>query len=121
MSVSEILGYIANHTSTDCGCTHVLHKTLPHIFSTVAIVHVTKVMAIARLCESAQQFRAWMMILQYHKSLSMISIFLSQCLISCVSVWVLSPVLYRQSLYIPFQFRGFFNYLYIEKSCQMYG
>ena len=36
--------------------------------------HVEKVMAIVLLCESAQQFRALMIILQYHKILSMISV-----------------------------------------------
>ena len=48
---------------------------------TVVTVHVEKMMAIVPLCESAQQFRALMMILQYHKSLSMISMMLFQCLV----------------------------------------
>ena len=66
MSVSETLG---NYGSN---CLLVVHKILT--------VHVEKVMAIVLLCESAQQFRALMMILQYHKTLSMM---LSQCSVSC--------------------------------------
>ena len=61
-------------------------------------------MAIVLLCESAQQFRALMMILQYHKTLSMISMMLSQCYNALSHVVsetssVLSPALFRQSIY----------------------
>ena len=76
---------------------------------------------IVLLCESAQQFRALMMILQYHKTLSMISMMLSQCPILCASEisQVLSPVLFRQSLYFPFQFTEYFIYfsLVIKEMC----
>ena len=51
-----------------------------------------------------------MVILQYHKSLSMISMMLFQCLILSVSKTsqALSPMLVWQSLYFPFQFTVLF-------------
>ena len=54
MSVSKTLG---NHGSNDYVCLLCVHKTQP---------------TIVLLCESAQPFRALLMILQYHKTLSMI-------------------------------------------------
>ena len=62
------------------------------MFYHVVKVHVEKVMAIVLLCESAQQFRGLMIILN-HKTLNKISMMLSQCPISCASQ-VLSPVLF---------------------------
>ena len=56
-------------------------------------------MELAIILCGAQQYRALMMILQYRKSLSMISMMLSQCLISCV-FQVLSPVLFGNPLSI---------------------
>ena len=78
------------------GTDHEINLTTKISRSTVVvIVYVEKVMAIALLCESPQQFRVLMMILQYHKTLSMISMMLSNAL-SCVSETsqVLSPVLF---------------------------
>ena len=78
----------------------------------------------------AQQYRALMMILQYHKTVSMISMMLSHCPISCAfeTCQVLSPVLFQQPLYFPFQFTEFLftcvcSFLhalpyYYEKSCK---
>ena len=65
-------------------------------------VHVEKLMAIVVLCESAQQVRALMMILHHHKTLSMISMMLSQCSILYASETshVLSPVLFCESLFL---------------------
>ena len=58
-------------------------------------------MELAIILCGAQQYRALMMILQYRKSLSMISMMLSQCLISCV-FQVLSPVLFGNPYISPF-------------------
>ena len=82
--------------------------------------HVEKVMAIVLLCESAQQFRALMIVLQYHEILSMISMMVSQCPISSASETSqdLPSVLFRQSLYSPFKFIEFFIYfLYYVVPC----
>ena len=69
----------------------------------VVIVHVEK--AIVLLCESTQEFRALMMISQYHKIMSITSMMLSQCPDSCTETsQVLITVLFQQSLYFPFQF-----------------
>ena len=75
-------------------------------------------MAIVLLCESSQQFRALMMISQYHKTLS-ISMMLSQCPISCVSEisQVLSPVLFRQS---PFTCNNYTCRLFAHGSPTVY-
>ena len=58
--------------------------------------NVQKVMAIMLLCESAQHFRALMSIWHYHKTLSMISMMLSQSSISYAfeTSQILSPVLF---------------------------
>ena len=48
-------------------CKKPLHTCLA---LTLLMIHVEKVMVIVQMCESAQQFRALMMILQYHKTLS---------------------------------------------------
>ena len=47
---------------------HVYLYTCSLALITVVIVNVEKVMAIVLLCESTRQFRALMMILQYHKT-----------------------------------------------------
>ena len=69
MSVSKILD---NDGSNDTGCGLLgVHKPLHTCLAlTLIMVHVEKAMAIELVCESAQQFRALMMILQYHKTLS---------------------------------------------------
>ena len=76
-------------------------------------------MAIVPLCESPQQFRALMMILQYHKTLSLISMVLSQCPILCASETSQSCLLcfFWQSLYFPFQFTEFLNLLVYIYMC----
>ena len=48
-------------------CKKPLHTCLPLM---LIMIHIEKVMAIVQMCESAQQIRALMMILQYHKTLS---------------------------------------------------
>ena len=93
MSVSKTLG---THGSNDYGCRCVLldmQKTLTHMLITIVIVHVEKVMALVLLCESAEQLKVLMMILQYHKTLTIISMMIFQCPISFVSETsqVLSP------------------------------
>ena len=80
MSVSKILG---NRGSNHYGCVLLgVHETLIHTY--YVIVHVENVMGIVLLCESAPQIMALMMILQYHKTLSLISLVL-YTLSDCVS------------------------------------
>ena len=89
-----------------------------HVHVHAAIIVVGKVMTIVLLCESVQQYRALLMILQYHKTLSVVAISIifydAPNALFCVfeTSMVLSPVLFRQSLYFPFQFTEFAIYLY---------
>ena len=112
MGVSKTLD---NHGSNDYG----MHKTPTHVHVappiTVVIVHVEKMMAIVLLCESAQQSRALMMILKYHKKLSMISMMLSQCPIACVFetyyIGIVSSAFSTIPIF-PLSIHRFLKYLY---------
>ena len=97
-------------------CIKPLHTYMFSTYYSCYIVkgHVEKVMAIVLLCESAQQFRALMIILQYHEILSMISMMVSKCPISSASETSqdLSPRCALSTIPIcPFQFIDFFIYL----------
>ena len=90
MNVNKTLG---NHGSNDYDM-HKLYKALTHVYMLLSTnLYYSCYSACLLLCETAQQLRALMM---NHETLSMISMMLSQCPISCVSETsqVLSPVLF---------------------------
>ena len=59
------------------GLTHIHVASLVPI--TVVVVHIEQVMGIVLLCESTQQFRDLMIILQYHKTLSIMMLPMPYC------------------------------------------
>ena len=98
-SYNTLLHYKINYSyNTDTECRRARASSLIH-----AIV----------LCESAQRYRALMVILQSHRTQNMILRCYPNVAICYTSVTyqILSPVLFQQSLYFPFLIHRIFNLL----------